>query len=71
VARNLTERLLAYALGRKLEGYDEVVVDDLTEQIAADGYRMRSLLYGVITSYPFTHRRVEEGGVSNEPKRKN
>jgi len=64
VSRNLLERLLAYTLGRKLEGYDEIVVDDLSDEIAADGYRMRSLIYGVVTSYPFTHRRVEEiGGV--------
>lgn len=66
VARNLLERLLAYALGRKLEGYDEIVVDDLMEDIAADGYRMRSVIYGVVTSYPFTHRRVEEQGGSND-----
>ncbi len=71
VTRNLLERLMAYALGRKLEGYDEIVVDDLMEEIAADGYRMRSLIYGVITSYPFTHRRVEESGGSNEQTRKN
>jgi hypothetical protein len=59
VARNLVEKLLAYALGRKLEGYDEIVVDDLMSEIAADGYRMRSLIQGVVTSYPFTHRRIE------------
>ena len=59
VSRNLLERLLAYALGRKLEGYDEIVVDDLMEEIARDGYRMRSLIHEVVTSYPFTHRRVE------------
>ena len=52
VSRNLLERLLAYALGRRLEGYDEIVVDDLMEGIAADGYRMRSVIYGVITSIP-------------------
>ena len=28
-ARNLTEKLLAYALCRRLEGYDEIVVDQL------------------------------------------
>jgi hypothetical protein len=69
VARNLLERLLAYGLGRKLEGYDEIVVDDLMESMAADGYRMRSLIYGVVTSYPFTHRRVEERGGTNEQTR--
>ncbi len=71
IGRNLLERLLAYALGRKLAGYDEIVVDDLMDEIAANGYRMRSLIYGVITSYPFTHRRVEEIGGINEQKRAN
>lgn len=71
VSRNLTEKLLAYALGRKLEGYDEIVVDDMMEEIAADGYRMRSLIYGVVTSYPFTHRRIEKSGGIHEQTRKN
>ncbi len=60
VARNLVEKLLAYALGRKLEGYDEVVVDELMGGLARDGYRMRSVVTGIVTSYPFTYRRIEE-----------
>ncbi len=66
VARNLAERLLAYALGRKLEGYDEIVVEELVGEIAGDGYRMRALINGVVTSYPFTHRRIEELRRPNE-----
>jgi hypothetical protein len=58
VSRNLTEKLLAYALGRRLEGYDEIVIDNLAREIAADGYRMQTLIEGVVTSYPFTHRRI-------------
>ena len=60
LARNLTEKLLAYALCRQLEGYDEVVVDRLMETIAQDGYRMQTLITEIATSYPFTHRRVQE-----------
>lgn len=71
VSRNVLEKLMAYALGRKLEGYDEIVVDDLMDQIAADGYRMRSVIYAVVTSYPFTHRRVDDRGGINEQTRKN
>jgi mono/diheme cytochrome c family protein len=56
--RNLTSKLLAYALCRQLEGYDEIVVDELSSAIARDGYRMQTLVVGVVTSYPFTHRRV-------------
>lgn len=58
LARNLVEKLLAYALGRRLEGYDEIVVDKLMQEISSDGYRMQTLIEGVITSYPFTHRRI-------------
>ena len=60
LARNLTEKLLAYALCRQLEGYDEIVVDHLMQAIAKDGYRMQTLITEVITSYPFTHRRIQE-----------
>ncbi len=59
LARNLTERLMAYALGRKLEGYDDVVIDQLMVKIAADNYRVRTIITEVITSYLFTHRRIK------------
>lgn len=59
VARNLTERFMAYALGRQLEGYDEIVIDRLMVRIAQDDYRMRTMIREVIGSYLFTHRRVK------------
>ncbi len=64
------ERLLAYALCRRLEGYDEIVVDGLMQEIAADDYRMQTLVSAIVTSYPFTHRRIPEKapekGTSND-----
>jgi hypothetical protein len=57
-SRNLTGKLLAYALCRQLEGYDEVVVDQLCSTIAHDDYHMQTMVVGVVTSYPFTHRRI-------------
>ncbi len=58
LARNLTEKLLAYALCRQLMGYDEVVVENLMKTIAKDDYRIQTLISEVVTSYPFTQRRV-------------
>jgi hypothetical protein len=58
LARNLTEKLLAYALCRQLEGYDEIVVDRLMETIAKDGYHMQTLITEVVASYPFVNQRV-------------
>jgi len=59
LARNLTEKLLAYALCRQLEGYDEIVLDHLMEIIAKDGYRMQTLITEIVTSYPFTYRSIQ------------
>ena len=59
LARYLTEKLLAYALCRPLEGYDEIVVDQLMETIEKDDYRMQTMISEIIASYPFTQRRVK------------
>ena len=60
LARNLTERLMGYALCRQLEGYDEIVVDQLMEKIAKDNYRMQTLITEIVTSYLFTQRRIKD-----------
>ena len=59
LARNLTERFMAYALGRPLGGYDQVVIDRILENVAKEGYGTRSIISEVITSYLFTFRRIK------------
>ena len=59
VARNLAEKLLAYALCRQLEGYDETVVDGIMQNLARDDYRMQTLITEVVISYPFLNYRIE------------
>lgn len=58
ITRALTHQLLSFALCRDLDGYDEVVVDDVAAATAKDGYRLQGLIVRVVTSYPFLHRRV-------------
>lgn len=70
-SRNLAERLLAYALCRRLEGYDEIVVDELMQDVSRDGYRMQTLISAVVTSYPFTHRRIQEERTPHEQEPSN
>ncbi|MCM8536086.1 MAG: DUF1592 domain-containing protein [Lentisphaeraceae bacterium] len=60
IARNMTERLMAFALGRQLEGYDEIVIDQLMEKISKDKHRLRTIILEVVTSYLYTHRRIKE-----------
>ena len=60
LARNLTEKLLAYALCRQLDGYDHIIVDQMMKTIANDGHTMQTLISEIVTSYPFLNRRVVE-----------
>jgi hypothetical protein len=54
--RAFTGKLLAFALGRRLSGYDEVVADDLAEAALANGARLDDLVLAIVTSYPFLNR---------------
>ena len=60
LSRNLTEKLLAYALCRQLDGYDHIIVDQMMKTIARDGHKMQTLITEIVTSYPFLNRRVQE-----------
>lgn len=60
LSRNLTEKLLAYALCRQLDGYDLIVVDQMHQTIAAGGHKMQTIISEVVTSYPFLNRRVQD-----------
>jgi len=71
LARSLTRKLLAYALCRQLEGYDEIVLDQLMMTIAEDGYRMQTLISEIVTSYPFVNRRIQEPETSSRKESTN
>ena len=54
--RNLTEKLLTYALGRGLEAGDRAAVDGITAQLGRDGFRMTALIDAIVNSQPFQMR---------------
>ena len=54
--RTVTEKLLAYALGRRLEYYDRPVVRQIVRDAAANDYRWSSLVVGIVKSPPFLMR---------------
>ena len=56
----LTERLLAYALGRGLGHHDQPTVRAIVGDASADGYRWSSLVLGVVESPAFLMRRAAE-----------
>ena len=52
----MTEKLLAYALGRRLEYYDRPAVRQIVRSAAAQDYRWSSLILGIVNSPPFLMR---------------
>jgi hypothetical protein len=58
-AANVTERLLAYALGRGIEYYDLPTVRRIARGAAPQDYRWSSLILGIVNSGAFQLRRSE------------
>jgi hypothetical protein len=55
--RTVTEKLMAYALGRRLEYYDRPAVRKIVRDAAAQQYRWSSLILGIVESPTFLTRR--------------
>jgi hypothetical protein len=61
-ARNVTEKLLTFALGRGLEASDSAAVEQIVRRSAAQDYKFSSLVLGVVNSSPFLMRKGAGGG---------
>ena len=63
--RNLTGKMLGYALGRGLTLMDSCTVDDIVTQVKANNYSAHALVNGIVFSMPFRYR----GGTAGEVRR--
>ncbi len=54
--RTLTGKLMAYALGRRIEYYDQPSVRKIVRDAAAKQYRWSSLILGIVESPAFLMR---------------
>jgi hypothetical protein len=55
--RNLSQKMLAYALGRGLDYYDAPTVERIVQKMAAKEYRSWDLIEEIVGSFPFQFRR--------------
>jgi Protein of unknown function (DUF1592)/Protein of unknown function (DUF1588)/Protein of unknown function (DUF1587)/Protein of unknown function (DUF1595)/Protein of unknown function (DUF1585) len=58
-ASTVTEKLLAYGLGRSVEYFDMPAVRGIAHGSAASDYRWSSIILGIVKSAPFQMRRFE------------
>jgi hypothetical protein len=64
--RNLTNKMLGYALGRGLTLQDACAVDQIVADVKAQGYRAQALIEAIVFSVPFQY---QPGSGKKEPKR--
>ena len=57
--RTLGGKLLAYAMGRGIEYYDQPAIRKIARDAAADNYRWSSVILGVVNSMAFNGARLE------------
>jgi len=60
VASTATEKLLTYALGRRVEYFDMPAVRTIVRDAARRDYRFSSLITGIVKSVPFQMKRSED-----------
>ena len=58
--RTLTEKLLAYSIGRGIEYYDMPAIRQIARESAPADYRWSSLVVGIVRSKPFSMGIVKE-----------
>jgi hypothetical protein len=59
--RTLTGKLLTYVLGRGMEYYDVIAIDEIADRMDKEGGRFSSLLLGVLESAPVQRTRLSHG----------
>jgi hypothetical protein len=61
LVRTFTENLMAYALGRRVEYFDQPAIRAIVKSAAANDYTMTSFILGAIRSDAFQMRQAEPG----------
>ena len=59
LVRTFTENLMVYALGRRVEYYDQPTIRAIVKEAEKNEYRISSFILGVVTSPAFRMKRVE------------
>jgi hypothetical protein len=62
--RTFTQNLMAYALGRRIEYYDQPAVRAIVKRAEANDYRVSDFILGVIGSDAFRMRRIPDDAVA-------
>jgi hypothetical protein len=68
LVRTFTENLMAFALGRRIEYFDQPTIRAIARRAEAENSRISAFVLGVIRSDPFRMKRVEASVVTEESR---
>ncbi|NKB33272.1 MAG: DUF1592 domain-containing protein [Pseudomonadales bacterium] len=63
IVRSFTANLLAYAMGRRIEYYDQLAVRKIVSDAESSNYSISAFILGVVSSDPFQKMRVSDASV--------
>jgi hypothetical protein len=69
VMTHLTEMLMSYALGRRVEHFDMPAIRKIVREAEKNGYRMSSLILGVVNSPAFRSARLDNDAATGGGRR--
>jgi hypothetical protein len=70
LVRSFTENLMAYALGRRVEDFDEPTIRAIAKQAETNDYRFSSFVSAVVRSDAFRMKRAEDAVAATDTKEK-
>jgi hypothetical protein len=59
LARNFTEHMLSYAIGRPIEYFDQPTIRAITRVAEGNGYKLSSIVTGIVQSDVFQMKQVQ------------
>ncbi len=68
LVRNYTANLLAYAMGRRVEYFDQPEIRSIVREAEANDYRMSSFILGVVKSNPFQMSRSQAAPLGEDQR---
>jgi hypothetical protein len=68
LVRTFTENLMAYALGRRVEYFDQPTIRAIAKKAEADEYKMSSFILGIVKSDTFRMKRADATVATDDTK---
>jgi hypothetical protein len=63
-------KVLSYALGRGIQGYDRAAIEQIAAAVKADGDTFNSVILNVVKSFPFQNARGGIAVAATQPEAK-